>query len=237
MKKFDFSIIVPFYNEGQNITQTYNEIINSLIAYQNYNYEIIFIDDGSNDDSFKYFNEIKNNEKIKILRNKINSGQSYSIQIGVRKSQSDTIITLDGDCQNNPADIPKLLKVYFQNNYSLVGGIRNKRKDNIIKIISSKLANSIRRFILNDNCLDTGCSLKIFERRTFLKFPFFKGLHRFLPALFSGFNKTTFFIPVEHRYRKHGISKYGTFKRLFVGIFDLIRVVIIIKKFKRNQND
>ena len=118
-----------------------------------------------------------------------------------------------------------------------MGGIRSKRKDSTIKIISSKIANLTRQFILKDNCIDTGCSLKVFNRDIFLKFPFFDGLHRFLPALFIGYNETTFFIPVEHRYRVHGNSNYGTTKRLLAGILDLIRVVKIIKKFKRNSHD
>lgn len=237
MQKFDLSIVVPFYNEGKNIIQTYSEIKNTFKDLNKYRYEIIFIDDGSNDDSFLYFDKLKNNDNIKIFRNNSNKGQSYSIVQGVKEANSKTIITLDGDCQNNPSDIPKLIDVYFQNDFSLVGGIRNKRKDSILKIISSKIANYIRNFILKDDCIDTGCSLKIFDRDIFLKFPFFTGLHRFLPALFAGYKKKTFFIPVQHRYRSYGISKYGTFKRLIVGIFDLIRVVKIIKKFKRNNHD
>ena len=237
MQKFDLSIVVPFYNEEINIIQTYDEIINTFKDLNKYSYEIIFIDDGSNDNSFLYFDKLKNKENIKIIKNSSNKGQSYSISLGVKESKSKTIITLDGDCQNNPSDIPRLIDIYFNNDFSLVGGIRNKRKDSILKIISSKIANSIRNYILKDNCIDTGCSLKIFEREIFLKFPFFTGLHRFLPSLFAGYNKKTFYIPVQHRYRSYGISKYGTFKRLILGIIDLIRVVIIIKKFKRNNHD
>lgn len=237
MQKLDISIVVPFYNEGKNITQTYVEIINTFKNLKKYNYEIIFIDDGSIDDSFLYFDKLKNKENVKIFRNSENKGQSYSILLGVKESKSKTIITLDGDCQNNPSDMPKLIDVYFKNDFSLVGGIRNKRKDSFFKIISSKIANYIRNYIFKDNCIDTGCSLKIFDRDIFLKFPFFTGLHRFLPSLFAGLNKKTFFIPVQHRYRSYGISKYGTFKRLIEGIIDLIRVLIIIKKLKRNKHD
>ena len=117
----------------------------------------------------------------------------------------------------------------------MVGGIRFRRKDNLIKIFSSKVANSIRSKILKDNCPDTGCSLKVFDKHVFMQFPFFNGIHRFLPALFKGFGKQTYFINVDHRFRIHGHSKYGTFLRLFRGIKDLIRVAIILKKFKRNR--
>ena len=105
----------------------------------------------------------------------------------------------------------------------------------MIKIISSKIANKFRNLILKDDCLDTGCSLKVFDRNTFLKFPFFNGIHRFLPALFRGYGKKTFFIEVDHRSRIYGISKYGTFIRLIRGVRDLIKVVKIIKKFKRSN--
>ena len=105
----------------------------------------------------------------------------------------------------------------------------------LIKILSSKIANKIRSYILNDDCVDTGCSLKVFDRNIFLSFPFFDGIHRFLPALFKGYNKNTFFINVDHRPRIHGNSKYGTFGRLVRGIRDLITVAKIIKKFRRDH--
>ena len=152
---------------------------------------------------------------------------------GINSSKYNTIVTIDGDGQNNPIDIPKLANVYFSNkNLYLVGGIRKNRKDNFKKIISSKIANLIRKKLLNDNCNDTGCSLKIFDKETFLRFPPFNGMHRFLPALFKGYGKNTDFINVDHRKRKFGISKYGTFDRMIRGIRDMIRVLIIIKKIK-----
>jgi len=237
MNKFNFTIVVPFYNEGLNISKTYEEILYYLSNKEIYEYEIIFVNDASNDNSNLYFNQLKGIENLTILKNEINSGQSLSILKAVKISKYDIIVTLDGDCQNNPKDIPKLIEIYYNNDYSLVGGIRLNRKDNLIKKISSKLANKIRNFILKDECIDTGCSLKIFDKKIFLILPFFKGIHRFLPALFKGYNKKTFFVNVQHRPRKHGNSKYGTFNRLFIGVIDLIRVVNIINKFKREIND
>ena len=126
-----------------------------------------------------------------------------------------------------------MLKLYDNHDdVYLVGGIRHNRKDTYVKKVSSKLANKIRKFLLKDYCDDTGCSLKVFDKETFLKFPVFDGLHRFIPAFFSGYNKKTLFANVDHRHRKYGHSKYGTFKRLFKGIFDLIRVIIILKRLK-----
>ena len=134
--------------------------------------------------------------------------------------------------QNNPNDIPSLINLYNSDSFKLVGGIRKKRKDNLTKIISSYLANKIRSFILKDDCKDTGCSLKIFDKDIFLKFPYFDGLHRFLPALFKGYGYKTSFIEVDHRKRYKGISKYGTLSRLIWGVRDIFKVLNIIKNNK-----
>jgi Glycosyltransferases involved in cell wall biogenesis len=187
------------------------------------------INDASIDDTQVIINKLKINKNIKILKNSFNKGQSYSIYKGIKNSSNKIIVTLDGDGQNDPKDIPKLLELFLSNeNVEMIGGIRQKRKDNIIKIISSKLANYVRSKILNDDCLDTGCSLKVFSRNIFLKFPYFDGIHRFLPALFKGYGHKTMFINVNHRERKYGFSKYGTMNRLFKGIRDIIKVIKII---------
>ena len=221
-----FTVVIPLFNESDNIINLLNEIDVSLKSYSDY--EIILVNDASTDRTLKVVSEFKNN-KIKIINNKYNKGQSCSIYNGIEKSTNNIIITLDGDGQNDPSDIPKLLE-YYMNNFDtkLVGGIRVKRKDSIIKIFSSKIANYIRSRILNDECMDTGCSLKVFEKNIFLSFPFFDGIHRFLPALFKGFGYKTKFISVNHRKRKFGISKYGTMNRLFKGIRDIIKVKKII---------
>ena len=162
--------------------------------------------------------------------------QSKSLLTGIKSANFNDIVTIDGDGQNNPKDILNLTNIYFLNqNLNLVGGIRKNRKDNFTKIISSKIANKVRGFILKDNCKDTGCSLKIFNKSVFLSFPFFDGIHRFLPALFAGYGKKMIFIDVDHRHRGSGVSKYDTFGRLFKGIRDIIKVVIILKKIKRNR--
>ena len=228
-----FSIVIPIYNEEENIIRLIKEIIQHTKDYSNF--EIIIVNDGSTDQSLKRINSTFDQSLIKIINNKKNIGQSYSLKEGIIASNYQTIITLDGDGQNNPKDIPRLLEKYFSDDsIYLVGGIRNKRKDTFIKIVSSKIANNIRSFILDDKCKDTGCSLKVFNKLVFLEFPFFDGIHRFLPALFLGYNKKTFFMNVDHRPRIYGYSKYGTYKRLIRGIGDLIRVAKIIKKFKRN---
>ena len=222
-----FSIIIPLFNEDKNLKILVNELILVLAKYEEY--EIILVDDASTDSTLNVINKI-NYSKIKLLKNDYNKGQSYSIFRGVKNSLYKTIITLDGDGQNDPSDIPNLLKFYIEKKeIKLVGGIRFNRKDNLIKIISSKIANKIRSVILRDNCKDTGCSLKVFDKEVFLSFPYFDGIHRFLPALFSGYGHKTLFINVNHRKRNYGVSKYGTLDRLFRGIRDIIKVRKIIK--------
>ena len=231
-----FSIIVPIYNESNNIKKLVSEIYDSLKKYKHF--ELIFVNDGSDDDTSDILEKIKINFPITIIENKSNLGQSFSIWTGVKNSNHKTVVTLDGDGQNNPYDIPKLLEIYFSKNFfSLVGGIRKKRKDSLLKIISSKIANKVRSLILNDDCIDTGCSLKVFDKDIFLLFPFFDGLHRFLPALFKGYGMNIFFVNVDHRPRISGISKYGTLDRLYKGIIDIIRVKKIIRKNKLKNKD
>tara|TARA_B100001964_G_C14205332_1_gene587815 strand:+ start:84 stop:773 length:690 start_codon:yes stop_codon:yes gene_type:complete len=227
-----FSVVIPIFNEEQNISNLLFEIKNSLSGFKDY--EIIYVNDSSKDKSLIILEEIvKKNNNIRILNNEKNKGQSYSIFQGVKEASFDIIVTIDGDGQNNPIDISNLVKLFLSDKkISLVGGIRTKRKDSLVKIFSSKIANYIRAKILNDECSDTGCSLKVFDKRVFLDFPYFNGMHRFLPALFKGYGYNTMFIEVDHRHRKHGNSKYGTFDRLYKGIFDMIRV----KKILNNKN-
>ena len=226
-----FSIVIPVFNEENNIITLIKEIKSSLKFYNEY--ELIFVNDFSTDNTLRVLEKEKKNFNLKIINNKFNQGQSFSILNGIKNSNYNTIITLDGDGQNNPKDIPILLEFYNKTkDASLVGGIRYKRRDNIIKIISSRLANFIRSNFLNDNCKDTGCSLKVFDKNIFLKFEYFDGIHRFIPALFKGFGYNTYFLNVDHRKRKYGTSKYGTFLRLVNGIRDMIKVKIMIDKNK-----
>lgn len=224
----DFSIVIPCFNESSNIPNLLNEIKYELSEF---NYEIIIVDDYSSDNSVEVIKKFDNN--IVIIENYSNQGQSFSISEGVKCSKSNTIITLDCDGQNNPKDIKKLFSIYKNNSdIKLVGGLRLRRIDSYVKIFSSKVANAIRKFFLKDDCIDSGCGLKVFDKEIFLRLPFFNGIHRFLPALYKGKNCSTHFTSVDHRARKFGNSKYGTMKRAFNGIIDLIKVYYIIKSFK-----
>tara|TARA_X000000950_G_C13645882_1_gene549553 strand:+ start:65 stop:754 length:690 start_codon:yes stop_codon:yes gene_type:complete len=227
-----FSLIIPCYNEEKNIKILFSEIYQSL---QNYKYELIIIDDCSEDNSVSVIKENNKFENLKLIINKKNQGQSFCIYEGVGLADYDIIVTLDADGQNNPFDIPNLLTIYQNNkNIDLVAGIRKSRKDKLIKIISSKIANYIRQLIFNDKCSDTGCSLKVFNKESFLRYPYFDGIHRFIPALFKGLNKTALFIDVDHRPRKNGISKYGTIDRALKGFKDIFKVLKIIKQINND---
>ena len=225
-----FSLIIPMFNEEENVKILYNQICASLKNIKNY--EIIFINDFSSDNTLNNLREIeKANINLKVLHNKKNLGQSLSIINGIKKANSDVIITLDGDCQNDPNDIINLYEKFISDsNLKLVAGIRRKRQDNIVKIVSSIVANKIRSFILKDDCPDTGCGLKVFDKRIFLNFDEFDGIHRFLPALFKGFGYKVIYLPVTHRSRIYGKSKYGTVKRAIRGIKDIILVKKMINK-------
>lgn len=226
---YSFSIVIPIYNEIDNINSLISEIENSINFVNNF--EIVIVDDCSTDGSEKKITKYLQKKNIKLIKNKKNEGQSYSISVGIKNSSSNIIVTIDGDGQNDPKDIKKLYDRYTTSTkIKLVSGIRNKRKDNFIKVSSSVVANYIRNLILKDGCRDTGCSLKIFDRNIFLSFPFFNGIHRFLPALFVGFGYKVIYTNVNHRKRFYGKSKYGMANRLFRGIKDLILVKKIISK-------
>ena len=223
-----FSLVIPIYNEAKNIGQLIKDINKNIDLNNN---EIVIIDDGSTDETQKVLTQYNSIKNLKIIKNSTNLGQSYSVREGVINSNHNIIVTMDGDGQNHPKDISKLINLYLNNeSVYLVGGIRHKRRDSLLKILSSKIANNIRMFFLNDKCPDTGCSLKVFDKNIFLKFPYFDGMHRFLPALFVGFGYKTLFTDVSHFKRQYGSSKYGTFDRLFKGVRDIIIVKRILKR-------
>lgn len=221
------SVVVPVHNEADNVGPLIDEIVAALDG--SIEYEMVFVDDGSTDATGERLREAAaRTDRLRIIRHPRCAGQSAGIASGVKAARAPVIATLDGDGQNDPADIPKLLAVFDRDpepRRLLVAGLRAKRRDRWIKRVSSRIANAVRGRLLGDATPDTGCGLKVFERAAFLDMPCFDHMHRFLPALMVRQGGRVVSVPVHHRPRAGGRSKYGTLDRLWVGIFDLIGVI------------
>ena len=230
------SVVIPIFNERDNVTSLVEEIHTALVGVCDF--EVIFIDDASTDDSSAILTELKGSfPLIRTVTHNKRSGQSAGLRTGVLAAKGSLIVTLDGDGQNDPADIPKLLerhKSLSDSEFLMVTGHRVNRKDTGAKRKASKAANAIRRILLKDNNPDTGCSLKLYDRALFLRLPYFDHMHRFLPALAKRENCRVEVVPVNHRHRAYGQSKYANIDRLLVGIPDLIAVMWLIKRSPSN---
>ncbi len=230
------SIVVPVYNEADNISALIAEIVMAMKSAEAY--EIIYVDDGSNDDTAAVLKQIQQNIKaLRVLRHQQSCGQSAAIHTGVKTANYPCIATLDGDGQNDPADIPHLYQLLMQQRQSnsnlwMVAGWRNRRHDSAWRLFSSKVANGVRSCMLGDNTPDTGCGLKVFLKGDFLSLPYFDHMHRFLPALILRAGGQVISEPVSHRPRVHGCSKYGTLDRLWVGVVDILGVIWLQKRAK-----
>ncbi|MGR8933833.1 MAG: glycosyltransferase [Gammaproteobacteria bacterium] len=230
------SIVVPVHNEAENIFPLLTEIEQAMGDAAAY--EIIYVDDGSRDATpFELDDALRRHKQLRIIRHRSSCGQSAAIHSGVRAARYPFIATLDGDGQNDPADIPKLytkLKRHRQQrpNVWMVAGWRQKRRDTGWRRFSSQVANRVRAALLADETPDTGCGLKIFLREAFLTLPYFDHMHRFLPALVLRSGGQVISEPVNHRPRNRGQSKYGTLDRLAVGIVDLLGVMWLKSRAK-----
>ena len=228
----NISIVIPVLNEERNIINLIREIKKNL--EKKVKYEIIIVDDGSSDNThnvlLKY---LKKNKKVLVFKHKKNYGQSVSLRTGIMQTSSNYIVTLDGDGQNDPRDILKLLKNFeTDKEFMMVIGNRVKRIDNFARRLASRSAFKIRKFILKDETPDTGCAIKVFKKEDFLKLPFFNHIHRFLPFLFNSFKGRVISIQVNHRARINGYSKYSNFQRFLVGISDIFGVIWLRKRSK-----
>jgi len=233
------SVVIPVCNEADNVGPLALEIQAALAASGPF--EIIFIDDGSTDATAATVVSTRSRvPEIRLLRHSRQCGQSSAVHTGVREARAEWIVTLDGDGQNDPADIPALLSALSASDQQapgkppgkvrLVMGHRTTRKDTWLRRISSRVANGVRGRMLNDGTPDTGCGIKLFHRGTFLDLPRFDHMHRFLPALFQRAGSKVVSVPVHHRPRTRGVSKYGLRNRLFVGITDLFGVMWLIRR-------
>ncbi len=218
------SIVVPLYNEQDNVDRLVDDVSRALSGVTEF--ELVLVDDRSSDETWdRVRNAAANHVFVKPVRHSKNAGQSAATISGVMAARGAWIVTMDGDLQNDPSDIPKLLGLRDEqvtDKPFFIAGKRAKRRDSWIKRVSSRIANHVRSRLLNDQCLDTGCSLKLFRRDHFLMLPQFDHLHRFLPAMFAREGIRIINVPVNHRARHAGQSKYGLGNRLWVGIVDLL---------------
>jgi dolichol-phosphate mannosyltransferase len=229
------SVVVPVHNEADNIAPLLAEIQAALEGVLDY--EVVYVDDGSTDATPRILKEcLTKYPRLRPLRHVRNSGQSAAMATGVRASRAPWIVTLDGDGQNDPADIPALLAKLPGASASaapaMICGQRTKRRDTWLKRVSSKVANGVRGWVLRDHTPDIGCGLKVFKRDVFLKLPHFDHMHRFLPALFQRAGEQVVSVPVSHRPRTKGRSHYGMHDRLWVGIVDILGVLWLGRRMK-----
>jgi dolichol-phosphate mannosyltransferase len=232
----DVSVVVPVKNESGNIAPLVAEIVAVLDG--RLTYEIVYVDDGSDDDTAAELRRLQERlPQLRLVRHRASCGQSAAIRSGVKAARGDWIATLDGDGQNDPADIPALWRIAMDAadpaTPLLIAGHRAHRRDSWSRRQASRLANGIRRRLLHDDTPDTGCGLKLFPRALFLDLPYFDHMHRFLPALVLREGGRVQSVPVNHRPRQRGVSKYGLFDRLWVGIVDLAGVLWLRRRFSR----
>ena len=217
--KYTISVIVPVYNEEGNVAELHREI-KEVCEANHYIYEIIFIDDGSSDGTKKNCKDLK---PLKYIRLRRNSGQTAAMDAGIKAAQYDYIVTMDGDRQNDPADIPGMLCYLTENDLDVVSGWRKDRKDTFMKRFVSRGANLLRYFLVHDGIHDSGCSLKVYRRECFQDVNLYGEQHRFIPAILKIKGYTIGEVVVHHRPRTSGRTKYN-WKRTFKGFLDMISV-------------
>ena len=232
---FELSVVVPVHNERENLAPLIHEIVAALSGVLPF--EILYVDDGSTDGSSTALQHLQLQvPALRVLRHERSTGQSTAIRTGVLAARGRWIATLDGDGQNDPADIPALLTqacslaAQRADERVLVAGWRTMRRDTTYTRWQSRIANSVRARLLHDATPDTGCGLKVFTRSVYLALPYFDHMHRFLPALVRREGGAVQSVPVNHRARAHGSSHYGLFNRAWAGVVDLAGVMWLARR-------
>jgi dolichol-phosphate mannosyltransferase len=225
------SVVGPVRNEADNVGPLTDEIAAALNG--RWAFELIFVNDGSTDATQAALAALKAERPwLRQVRHEASCGQSAAVRSGVAAARAPIVATLDGDGQNDPSFIPALLAA-LTDEVGLVAGQRVGRRSSPFKRLQSRIANGVRAAILRDGTRDTGCGLKAFRRDAFLALPYFDGLHRFLPALFRRDGYAIAYVDVIDRPRRHGVSNYGMWDRLWVGILDLAGVRWLIRRRKK----
>jgi dolichol-phosphate mannosyltransferase len=227
------SVVIPAYNEAPNLPALLEEI---RVAFApNLAFEVVVVDDGSTDGTPSVLDEIQNSfHELRVVRHASSCGQSTALMTGVDAAVGDIIATLDGDGQNDPADIPAMFELLMRSRRTedvrMIAGFRSKRRDSSWRLICSRIANMIRSRILHDQTPDSGCGIKVFTKYGFATMPQFNHMHRFLPALIIRGGGKVISYPVNHRPRIHGKSHYDTVRRMIAGIVDLIGVAWLLRR-------
>lgn len=229
------SVVVPVFDEAENVGFLVAEIAAALRGRA---YEMIFVDDCSRDATASVLQGLKaQHPRLRVLKHGKNAGQSRAVRTGVLNARAAVVATLDGDGQNDPADLPKLIDALNRPdapaNLALVGGRRARRQDTAWKRFGSRVGNGVRKRLLNDRTDDTGCGIKAFRREAFLQLPYFDHIHRFLPALMLREGYEIAFEDVNHRPRQHGKSKYSNIGRLLASLSDLLGVMWLLRRSRR----
>jgi glycosyltransferase involved in cell wall biosynthesis len=234
-KTVDVSVVIPAKNEEENVAPVIQAIVAALS--DNFSFEIVYVDDGSDDKTYAELQRLirQGIEQIQPIKHRFSVGQSTAIHTGVTMARGELIVTLDADGQNDPTDIPKLLKQAMLQPLGsdfCIAGYRKNRKDTSWKRFQSKIANKVRSTLLHDGTPDTGCGLKVFPKATFVKLPYFNHMHRFLPALVRRLGGKIVVVEVNHLDRQHGVSKYNMLGRLGVGLIDMFGVMWLQRRVK-----
>jgi len=229
----DLSLVIPVYNERENITPLLAEIERSLQG-TGWRYEILMVDDGSVDGTGEALLALRRaHQVLRVIRFARNAGQTAAMDAGFHRARGTIVVTLDADLQNDPADIPKLVRA--MEGWDAVVGVRVGRRDTLVRRVSSRVANYVRNRLSDETIEDTGCSLKAYRREALERLKLYNGLHRFLPTLLrmEGFRVRE--LPVGHRPRLHGRSKYGISNRLVPSFLDLLAVRWMKKRSLRYE--
>jgi dolichol-phosphate mannosyltransferase len=225
------SIVIAVLNEEESVRAVADEVLAALDSISPF--EVVFVDDGSTDRTPEILTALAAEDaRVRLVRHDRRCGKSQAVRTGVLAARAPWIATLDGDGQNDPGDLPDMLRLAWaaQGAPPLVAGVRVRRDDPVSRLIATRIANGIRSTLLGDHCPDTGCGVKVFRRDDFLLLPCFEGMHRFLPALFQRYGHPLVNHPVRHRARLLGKSKYTNWGRALVGIFDLAGVAWLVRR-------
>lgn len=227
------SVVVAVLNEAENVESVNDEIVRALTPWGAF--EVVWVDDGSTDATPEKLSAIADRDpRVRLVRHDQRCGKSQAVRTGVVAAHAEWVATLDGDGQNDPADLPAMLDRARAAGLPapLVAGIRERRNDPVSRLIATRIANGLRMAVLGDDCPDTGCGVKVFRREDFLLLPCFEGMHRFLPALFKRYGHPTINHTINHRARLMGQSKYTNIGRAFVGVFDMLGVIWLTRRTK-----